>query len=415
MPAIETNQNVTMQSKLQSMQTTIGNKLADALFTELAEKQGKVQSIQADNPWSLWLAYALACFVYILSTGFFIAGVVILVLPWPNWLVGVCGVVLVLLGVLARPRFSHKPDYILNPSEYPALHALCAQIAAKLGSPQLKGIGISADFGANYRNAGWRGERFIELGAPYMAMLTPEERVAVIAHELAHGANGDALRSLFLHNAVGTVANWAQTLEPESIGRSGERVSGDAFVSLLAIPFELMMYGLSKLLFGFVQLFYLLVLRQSQRAEYYADRLAAGVSGAIPLSTALKKTYFFDLVQGALGTHSLPLERGKTPETYSAVIARALKKHYAIRLTALDAESRKNKWRADSTHPPTALRVEMLKNQSPFVANMLADDRAIARINEEFDRIIASKERAAMNQVLEDMEYQGGNFWKDKE
>ena len=47
----------------------------------------------------------------------------------------------------------------------------------------------------------------------------------------------------------------------------------------------------------------------------------------------------------------------------------------------------------------------MLKNQPPFVANMLADDRELARISEEFNQLIASKAWAMMNQVLEDMEY----------
>ncbi len=409
------NHDGSHQTKLQSIQTSIGNKLTDALYSEIATNKGDVRATGSNTPWSLWLAFALALCVYVLGASFFIAGVIILVPPWQNWLVIVCGVILLLLGTLARPHFTPEPDYLLSPADYPALHALCAQIATKLNSPKLHGIAISAEFSANYRNAGWRGQRFIELGAPYMAMLTHEERVAVIAHELSHGANEDALRSLFLRNAVATLATWADTLEPTSIGRSGERVGGDGFVSLIAIPIEMMMYLLAKLLFGFVHLFYLLVLRQSQRAEYYADRLAASVSGATPLITALKKTYFIDLVYGALGSHALPLERGKTPEAYSLVITRALEKHYAIRLPSLETESRSNKWRADSTHPPTALRVDMLKHQPPFVSRLLSDDHEVARINEEFDRLIASKKRATMNQVIEDMEYQRGHFWKGRE
>ncbi|MFN3629436.1 MAG: M48 family metalloprotease [Casimicrobiaceae bacterium] len=40
---------------------------------------------------------------------------------------------------------------------------------------------------------------------PLMAILSPEERIAVMAHELSHGANGDPLRGTFLSGAVNTL------------------------------------------------------------------------------------------------------------------------------------------------------------------------------------------------------------------
>ena len=82
-----------------------------------------------------------------------------------------------------------------------------------------------------------------------------------------------------MFGAVNTVSLWAMTVRPMSIGNAGNGLAFGPFVSLIAIPFELALLAASELLFLFVKGVLLLVLRQSQRAEYLADRLAATVCG----------------------------------------------------------------------------------------------------------------------------------------
>ncbi len=57
----------------------------------------------------------------------------------------------------------------------------------------------------------------MRLGLPLLAILDNQEKIALIAHELAHDVNGDPARTFFIGAAVGALIEWHQLLLPESI------------------------------------------------------------------------------------------------------------------------------------------------------------------------------------------------------
>ncbi len=386
------------QSRWLSLQVQLGQRLSGRLFQEVAKQPLNPAEGRALTPsWSLRLALLLAGLVYAASFTIGLAGVAILLRPWSNLFVIALGIALVLLSWITRPRPVEAPYYIVSRSDYPTLYALSERIAHAMGAPPLEGIAVSAEFSANYRVAGWRMRRYVELGAPLLAVLSVKERIALIAHELSHGANGDPLRGHFLFGAVNTLSAWAMTVRPMSIGNAGAGLSFGPFISLIAIPLELLLLATSELLFLFVKGVLLLVLRQSQRAEYLADRLAATVSGTTEMQSTLEKTYLVEVVNAALRTHALTCP----DKPIGPMLAETARSLTAADLEAQRAESRASNWQVDSTHPPTALRVDMLARATSSPPMALLSPAELDAVEAEFDRLIASTHREIINRKLE--------------
>lgn len=380
-----------------SVQRGLGARLGQSLFDDISKTPLTPSALAGPKlSWSLALAYALATSIYLASAGIGIAGVALLAPPWDNKLMIMCGAMLVMLCIASRPRPSTPPEYLLDRTEYPTLYALCERMAKRLGAAPVDGIAMSADFGANYRVAGWRRQRYIELGAPLMAILSPEERIAVMAHELSHGANGDPLRGTFLSGAVNTLVTWAIALRPGSIGRLGEGMPLGVVVTLLGIPLELSLLAASEFLLLAARALLLLVLRQSQRAEYLADLLAATVAGTSEMQAALEKTYCFEVVGAAIRTHALttpdmPIGKG---------LLDAVRALSPSQLETRRQQSRSELWQADASHPPTALRVDMLARHATYQPVAVLTMQEHLALGQEIDQLIAAMQRALVNRHL---------------
>jgi Zn-dependent protease with chaperone function len=349
--------------------------------------------------WSLTLAYFLAASVYAASIAIGIVGVTLLVKASGNLFVIGLGLVLILLCVVSRPRMVKPPEYLISRADYPILYELSDRIGDALGARPVDGIAISADFGANYRAVGWRRKCYIELGAPLLAILSPGERVAVIAHELSHGVNGDPLRGQFLFGAVNALSSWAVAIRPASIGHMGNRTPLGPLLSIVGIPLELLMLALSELLLLIAKSLLLLVFRQSQRAEYFADLLAATVAGSTEMQRALEKTYLFDVVDSAIRTHALTMpDEPIIGKLSAAVLALSVAESERYRV-----QSRESIWQVDSTHPPTAMRIDMLSANflHPPSEQIPTDD--LAKLDAEVNRLVASMQRELMNRKIEEM------------
>lgn len=345
----------------------------------------------------LALAYLLALLVHGAGLGAGVAGVMLLAGPWSNLFIPLGGVALMLLCIAARPRLPQAPDHLLSRERFPALHALSDRIAAALGARPVDGIGVCADFNANYRVAGWRRERYVEIGSPLMAILTPAEQVALLAHELSHGVNGDPLRGQFLGHAVDTLAAWGTAARPLAIGQLGQGMAAGPIVSLVGLPFELMMLAVSELLFAAARGMLWLVMRESQRAEYLADLLAATVAGSAAMRGVLEKTYLDEVVDAAVRVHALTTPHDAIEPTVRGAAAAVS----AAELDAHRATSRSESWRTDASHPPTAMRVDQLlrrEDRPPTVTLLPADEQALA---EEVSRLLQMSQTTLVGRKLE--------------
>jgi Zn-dependent protease with chaperone function len=381
-----------------TLRQELGGRLSKRLFDDLSGGSDLLQkSARKRISLGLAAAYVAATLVYATSLAFGVLGAFVLIMPWGNILTSALGVILVILCLLSRPRITSPPDEILRRADFPALYGLADRIAEAMGTKPVDGIAKSADFGANYRQAGWRSRRYIELGAPLLAILNHDERVAVIAHELSHGANRDPMRGMFLYGAVKTLVAWASTIRPATIGNAGDGMPFGPLASLFAIPFELLMLLVSELVFLVAKGMLLLVLRQSQRAEYLADRLAASVAGSSEMQSALEKTYLTEVVADAIRSHAWTSPRDPIADR----LTRAVRALLPEQLEVLRTESLASQWQVDSTHPPTALRVAMLAIEpTRRLANLLSSEEE-QLFGVEIDRIITSTQRELINRQLE--------------
>lgn len=394
------SQSVTADTKLSrwsAIQRKLGLRLSQRLFNEISKvPPSRVHKASGRGSWSLRMAWLMAALVYLTSVMMAACGAALLFGAWGSFLVPVLGATLLLLCWVTRPRAAHAPDRLLSRSEYPLLYALSDRLSTAMDAPLVDGIAVSADFNANYREATWRRRRYVELGAPLVAILTLEERIALLAHELSHGANGDPLRGQFLFGAVGMLAGWASALRPMTIGRAATGSLLALIASILAIPLELAMLAASELLLLLAKGVLLLVLRQSQRAEYLADHLAARVAGAEPMQGMLEKTYLDETVQAAVRCHALT----RPEEPVGPVLRQLPSTCSEDDLATYRAQSRSRLWQVDSTHPPTAFRIEMLSTAPRCLPSSLLTQEEELLLEDEFNRMIGSTQRELMDRQL---------------
>lgn len=223
-------------------------------------------------------AYLLLVFLFSLASTL---GIVALVIAFPNWLTIKLGLVFgVLLGGLAFAilralwvRLSPPDGVRLTVDNAPQLMRLVDDLRRRIGSARFHRVVLNGDYNASVVQVprlglfGWHSNHLV-LGLPLMQSMAPKEFEAVLAHEFAHLAGGH-----------GRFGNWLYRLR-----RSWERL----FEQLAR-----QQTGGARLLTGFLGWFWprfnghAFVL--SRAHEYEADALAARVSGAENIASALKR------------------------------------------------------------------------------------------------------------------------------
>ncbi|MGW4545068.1 M48 family metallopeptidase [Streptomyces violaceorubidus] len=210
------------------------------------------------------IATALALTVHVGTLAFAVAGVWCLAAGWGGAGM-VAGLVLLLLAWAFAPKFRALPHDrpVLLRGDAPELFALVDEVARAVGTRSVHAIAVDGSVNAAVTTYGVRGRRLLVLGMPLWEVLTPEERIALLGHELAHYANGDTRNGLVVGTAARTLHLWHHILQPLP-NSSGIEV----FVNALYVVPRLLVGGLLALLAR-------LTSRAGIRAEYLADRLAA--------------------------------------------------------------------------------------------------------------------------------------------
>ncbi|MDY7077222.1 MAG: M48 family metallopeptidase [Chloroflexota bacterium] len=230
-------------------------------------------------------------------------------------------------------------------------------VATILESPRIEGIVIDEQFNASFGQVGWKRKRILTLGLPLWVILNKEEKVALIAHELAHGVNGDPNRGVIVGSAVYTLARWYSFLRPAYIL---DVAPGAGIFGLLMIPFNILAFCLSTLpwITGYVLIH--LLWHDSQRAEYLSDSLAAKVSGSRGVISLLEKLYFGPVFIETI--ERLARNQSRNVKLFEELSRRAAETSWE-ELTRMKNEDRVEGGRLDITHPPTAYRIELLEKK----------------------------------------------------
>lgn len=266
------------------------------------------------------------------------------------------GVALIGVAFLGRPRFGRVPSDAFSPDELPHLQDLMARIAHAAGTRPPDVCRIDSDFNASVTEVGFRRTRVLTIGIPLFAMLTPQERVAILAHELGHFSNGDPRRGFLVHTALSTLFEWHDALVPRSLADvEAERMPG-----IVMLPVNLIMAALSTVPFGIAKLLVLLVRRDSQRAEYLADATASRIAGSTAAMSAFDKLHLGRVAVGVLSSSTDEHWRNRSLWDELQAKVTEFPERELERSRRLDRETAA---RLDDTHPPTTFRRDVIESR----------------------------------------------------
>jgi heat shock protein HtpX len=291
-----------------------------------------------------------------------------------------------------RPRLGKAPEEgRVSRDEAPTLYGLADTVADALGVGRVDVIAIDHEFNASWSIVGLRRTRVLTLGLPLLAMLSPEQRVALFAHEFAHGRNGDSGRGLVVGSAVQGLEELYLVLAPGSVGVSDVASDMGGFAPVV----NALLWVISRPAWWMLLLEVHFVLRDTQRAEYFADILAADVAGtsaviALQERLLLHSTFRAVVQRAALG-------RG---EDHAGLLDRALEHLNAVPERERERRrkvARLETARLDVTHPPTGSRISLLERRGAKAAKVTLGADGSSAIDQEL-----KKRRSAVEHQLVD-------------
>ncbi|MDG4805466.1 M48 family metallopeptidase [Micromonospora sp. WMMD1120] len=309
-------------------------------------------------------------------------GWLIVAFPFPNLAI-LPGVAMIGLAVALRPRFGRlDPEMeVLSRHRAPELFALIDEVAAAIDAPMPDVVGVDNDINAYATTVGLRRRTVLCLGLPLWGSLSAGERVALLGHELGHFVNGDPRRGLLTQPALIMLGSAADLFRPvrTTVGGGLVEMIGDA----LGRAFQ---WTVSRILFVAHLLLVVVALRDSQRAEYLADELAAGVAGTTATS---------DLLDALLAAESMALVVGRETraghgaDRWRSAFAESRAAN-AARLPLLRQLSVRDGTSLFSTHPPIGLRRRMLTDRpwrdSSVVLTEASNERIDTELAKEYER-----------------------------
>jgi len=332
----------------------LGEKHGRALFRSLRESPE--HALRPRLNLTKVIAFALSTCVYLIAPCLLGLAVFLISWNWPNPFSIIVGVVLLMLVWLLRPRLGKVPEDGIDSREFPTLFRTINHICDQLGTGHVVTVVVDDSFNAAVSQVGWRRHSVLWIGLPLWMILTPEERIALISHEISHCANGDPTRSFVVGNALNTLQGWLHFLRPEYVQPLNDPFGG----GLGAIISHYLFWTLSLLVELVMWILSILVWRNMQIAEYLADYLAAKISGTAAVINVLHKLSYEQYFERVILTNKFSLyQSGREVLDNLINFLASLPDHEIERIIRVDqmAESR-----LDDTHPPTAFRIEFLEN-----------------------------------------------------
>lgn len=314
------------------------------------------------------LAFALLIHLTTLALA---AGGVALIVTMPHSVRGWLGGPLVLLlAWYLRPRAAPGWDgnaRWITAEQAPELFRLLDTLSDLMGADRFVGATLRAVDSAAVLSFGLRRRQVLMIGVPLWEVLAPQERLAVLAHEIGHSVNYDAEIGHVVRGALHTLRRWYALTHPLTLVTRNSRLRTANLVDLV-LPFHLLHAGAVALL-----------RRSKPRAEYLADHLAASVASTDAVCSAFER---FPTARSAVGVVATAL-RARVPSHPWRMVrdyAAALPEHERRRLALIEE---RQGLAVDSTHPPTFLRLRMLRERPALPARLTLDAEWSAAIDAE--------------------------------
>jgi Zn-dependent protease with chaperone function len=323
-------------------------------------------------------AYAIAIAVHGVTAVLAGGGIWFTVSGWGG--IGmVPGLFLLALAWTLRPRLNRLPGHVhvLARDEAPELYALIDEVAALSGTRSVDVVVVDAQANASVTHLGLR-RRVLTLGLPLWEALTPQQRIALLGHELGHFTNGDTRHGMVVGTAYGSLTTWHYYLSPIE-----QPTLVEALVNLLyLVP--------RRLIAGVVLLLDLLTSRAAQRSEYLADAAAARAGSTEAAVGLMDRLLVAESVETTLYREANGRRmRGsyRTVSDDAEGLWEALAEHMdSVPESEVERQRRVGARRGhsvDATHPPTHLRRGLLLQGPPLPASVQTDAARARRIADE--------------------------------
>lgn len=388
-------------SRFERLYEQAGRKAGERLRQELAAAPNLEPRLTAGKA----LAYAIAGGVHLITLGLIAGGVVLIALK-PTWVFAiVVGVFMIGIALLVRPRFGKVPDEdVVARSEAPKLFALIDKVADAEQTKTADVLVVDDEYNASWAILGLRRARVLTIGLPLLSALEAQERVALVAHELAHARNGDSSRGLFVGTAIRGLARWYQVLAPHYMGGPF-----DVGWSPFAQEMRLAEYVTNAVLWVLSRppllLFYVevnLLLQDSRRAEYLADSIAASTASSDAVVALHEKLLLESSFEQVVRQYAHPSARPDMGELFATI---------RTQLAAVPGRERERRRQVamlgvsslGATHPPTGHRIRLLEErpvQSAKVVLTSAEsdeiDQELARLRSSLGRRLVENQRARL-------------------
>ncbi|MFE2141218.1 M48 family metallopeptidase [Streptomyces sp. NPDC059456] len=367
--------------RIPAVRRRLAHAYGEQLAAEMERGGGRSRPVGRDA--AALSAFALSLLVHGVTVVLAVSGLLLVVLGWDAGVQPVLGALLLGLAVLLRPRPPRLPKDapVLYRADAPRLFELIDEVGTVVGTAGVDAVVVDPGANAAVTTYGWRAHRMMMLGLGLWEILPPQERVALLGHELGHFAHGDTRRGFVTGGAVHALATWFHMLTPIP-----SRGLLDWFVNAVTFLPRWAVYGLLVLLDH-------LTLRASQRAEYLAD-VSAAWAGSTEAATGLMDRMLIAPAVGpelrresvAAGMRGGPSGReareGAEQGLWERLAQRmgAVPEHEYERLRRVAARRGHS---VDSTHPPTHLRRRCAAASGPYPAQVTYDeDRATAVAHE---------------------------------
>lgn len=272
--------------------------------------------------------------------------------PYPLGMV--VAVLMIALAINLMPRRAKLPKGVLGRQDMPQSFALLDQICARMGAQPIDGLVI--DLQANASVMQCRGKRILTIGCLLWDGLSPDQRMALLAHEVAHLVNNDPARSGLIWRGLSILDNWHAVLSVQITGQHSLVVG--AIITPLGMLCELLLDLLLRLSH-----------LTSQRKEYMADALAAELAGQGAMISLLEAFSLSDLMDREL------LQTHVTGQTDGLTLLRSLATAESATAEQREAALRDMRQQAlsvDVSHPATVFRIAFLQALPHRVAKLPA-------------------------------------------
>lgn len=377
-----------------SIYEKIVKKIGDRYSQQLYEQIQTIDDVQPKIHWLTIVTFIVAAIVFLLWLGL-IAADIWLFYHYPNFFAILGSILCTMMIWTFRPQFNTPPEKYLKESDAPVLFSIIDDLRERLGASQIDYIVIDHSFNASMGYIGIQRKRILTLGYPLLTVLDAQETIELISHELAHDVNRDPIRGYMQWYAASTLEKWYSITNPLEI------ITTDAgiYAMILSVPFNMVMWGVARVFLGVAYLLYMMMWRDSQRAEYYADYLAVTMSGNKSSESSFQKMAYANILYLAVQRAVLQRKGDSVFNLFQEAILNLPDRE----IERIHRVNYLRESRIDSSHPPTPYRIGFVRSRGYIAPGyILQEDRhkqlilELSKFRSEIEGLLIDDYKAAI-------------------